>query len=174
MINRLFILLIGIAFVGCSADDESQTDKQYFDFDKIIHYKFEITDDEVSNLYELESLRDSLLNNILIQDGKEDITDTLFFNSLENLSTTKTIIDTLLYKDYRNIFKEKRHPNPMWESCIATWRDIIIFKKEELTIGIAKICFDCQRSRIIGTTANTDEFGQGGDYEKLYKLLYAK
>ena len=51
------------------------------------------------------------------------------------------------------------------------YRDIIIFKNKGTTVGVAKICFRCDQSSIIGTIANTDEFGMSGDFDRLDKLL---
>jgi len=36
---------------------------------------------------------------------------------------------------------------------------------------MAKICFDCHQKHIVGTNANTEHFGQDGDYPKLLQIL---
>ena len=38
-------------------------------------------------------------------------------------------------------------------------------------MGTAKICFSCNANQIKGTNANTENFGQEGDFEKLEKIL---
>ncbi len=184
------LILIVVYAAGCSDDsnigteiellesqmviDESSLGKEYFEFDQIIHYHFDISNEEGEKLFEFKTSKDSILKTILIDYGPKNVNDSSFLNNLELMSSKKTIVDTTLFKEFRALFKVKRHENPSWESCIAIWRDIVVFKKRKSTTGIAKIPFGCQRSIIIGSEYNTDEFGQSGDIDKLYGLLYNK
>ena len=63
-------------------------------------------------------------------------------------------------------------PKSKYEKTVAFYRDILVFKKENKTVGVAKVCFGCSQSIITGTKLNTQEFGQSGDYGRLKKLLY--
>ena len=56
-------------------------------------------------------------------------------------------------------------------ACIPVFRDILIFKKNNKSIGIAKICFECEKSHIVGTNKNIENFGQCGDFSKLMNIL---
>ncbi len=180
--TRLRIIFPIFIFLSCGQVNESPLIQEnlvgqpYFNFDEIIHYHIDITEDEVIalNTKTNKSIQDSLLDNILIQYVNENVKDSSFLNSLEILPFKKTIIDKSLFDKFNEIFTEKKHPDPVYASCIATWRDILIFKKSQTTVGVAKICFDCNRNSIAGTKSNTSEFGQSGDYEKLYGLLKIK
>lgn len=175
-------LTILILFISCGqkqkqpATENKIDEKAFFDFDKIIHYSIDISNDSVLSLHENrdKSRRNMLLDNILIQYGDEHLADTAFLNSLDDLPFNKVIIDPSKFPAIKNIFREKKHEFPVYYACAAIWRDILIFKKSESTIGIAKLCFDCNRYSIVGAKANTDEFGQDGDFEKLYALLKKK
>ena len=80
-------------------------------------------------------------------------------------------IDKSKFIEINKIFVEKTVNKSMDYACPADYRDILIFKNKNKTVGIAKICFECFKNQILGTKANTENFGQDGDYEKLEKLL---
>lgn len=101
------------------------------------------------------------------------ITDTAFIVNLENIGYKKTTIDTSIYNDINSIFMEKKTEEILGTSCIYIYRDMLIFRKVRGEIsGMAKICFDCMAHHIVGTEANTEYFGQNGDYARLQKFLY--
>ncbi len=180
--SRIKYLTILLLFIGCGQKQTQPSienkiaEKAFFDFDKIIHYSLDISNDSVYSINKNrdESRRNLLLDDILTQYGDENLADTAFLNSLDDLHFNKVIIDSSKFAAIKNIFSEKKHEFPVYYACAAIWRDILIFKKSESTIGIAKLCFDCNRYSIVGAKANTDEFGQGDDFEKLYELLKKK
>ena len=75
------------------------------------------------------------------------------------------------FEEINKIFIEKKHYDISATACDYVFRDILIFKHKSKTIGIAKICFGCSGNQIVGTKANTEEFGMDGDYEKLKEIL---
>ena len=77
-----------------------------------------------------------------------------------------------IIKAIDEIFTEKKHAEYYEFACIPIFRDVLIFKNKSKVVGIAKICFTCNNSVIVGTNANTEEFGMSGDYEKLSEILY--
>ena len=90
---------------------------------------------------------------------------------MEKINFQKSEIDKSKFGEINKIFVEKTVNQIADYACIAVYRDILIFKKQNKTVGIAKICFECFKKQIIGTNANTENFGQDGDYEKLEKIL---
>lgn len=76
------------------------------------------------------------------------------------------------FKQVNETFCQRKHQESYAMTCIAVYRDILVFKKENKIIGTAKLCFSCDQNVITGTQHNTDEFGQSGDYAKLFKLLH--
>ncbi len=91
---------------------------------------------------------------------------------LEKIGYKKNIIGKGNYDKINSIFCERNHKESYATSCIAIYRDILVFKKSNKTIGVAKICFECEQNWIIGTDRNTMEFGMSGDYGKLYDILH--
>lgn len=146
--------------------------KTFFDFDEVIHYRIEIDENkllirEEDNLSSDEQLQ----NDLIILDKPEVISDTMFVKNLQEIGFSKTNILENKFEELNELFSLKNPKEHLSNSCIAVYRDILIFKKNNKVIGVAKICFDCDQSQIIGTKINTMNFGQDGDYEKLYKLL---
>lgn len=56
-------------------------------------------------------------------------------------------------------------------ACSKGYKDVLIFRKNNKIIGMAKISFDCQNHQMIGERYNDSEFGQSGEYQKLKAIL---
>jgi len=84
-----------------------------------------------------------------------EINDSINLNQIEkyykknelNLKALKFI------KSY--ICKTKINLNNDYSECMPIFRDIIIFKKQSKTVGIIKICFDCNLSNIVSSEYNS-------------------
>ena len=145
----------------------------YFDFDSLGYYTIEI--DEIKlleaegnqNLTKMQKMQ----IDVIIGNMPENINDTLFIAELRKIGFKKEEILKKKYQEIKEIFREKSHKDSWATTCIAVYRDIIIFRRDGKIVGIAKICFDCGKNQILGTNVNTIGFGQSGDYSKLAKIL---
>ncbi|MBP6695098.1 MAG: hypothetical protein KA161_08210 [Saprospiraceae bacterium] len=169
---RIYLLLC-IYLPGCKSL-ENHSGKLFFDYDTIHHYSIIMDESQVNELYDLKSASalDSLRYTIILDETPATITDTAFIVNLENIGYKKTTIDTSIYNDINSIFMEKKTEEILGTSCIYIYRDMLIFRKMGEISGMAKICFDCMAHHIVGTEANTEYFGQNGDYARLQKFLY--
>ncbi|MTH16399.1 hypothetical protein [Flavobacterium sp. LC2016-01] len=149
------------------------TSKKYFDYDEIIHYKNDFKENKIKELYNnyKKSEKDAFRFDVIVGYTPRSINEVGFLDKLETIGYTKTNVDSKKFKQIDEIFTEKKHGDVLESSCIYVYRDILIFRKKSKIVGIAKICFGCGASIILGTKPNTEEFGQSGDYEKLEKLL---
>ncbi len=174
--TSIITFTIMACLTGCS---DSQTDRStascipYFQYDKVDHYYLDIDERNVNekfNRSDLSDKEDKLLF-ILVKDQPIELSDN---NTIENLTEQnfikKTIPDSKFDK-LNEIFCERKHNESYSTACILIYRDILVFKKKDKVVGTAKICFDCDQSVIEGTDRNTEEFGQSGDFEKLYRLI---
>ncbi|MDN5479000.1 MAG: hypothetical protein L0G39_18910 [Chryseobacterium sp.] len=118
------------------------------------------------------SKEDQLKLDVITDKIPKNINDTDFIKSLEKIGFKKTVIISHKFKKINEIFVEKTVSENIEYACAPVYRDILIFKKKEKIIGMAKMCFDCHQKQITGTKANTENFGQDGDYEKLQQILY--
>ncbi|GEN72524.1 hypothetical protein [Chryseobacterium lathyri] len=189
--NLRFLLVTVICFFsGCKNPEQSGNNGQqsntlveqkfipkhgklYFDYDVIDHYHISIDENAVMILDSSQnrSKKDQLKLDILINKTSKDINDTEFIKSLEKIGFKKSVIKTQNFKKINEIFIEKTVSENIEYACVPIYRDILIFKKQKAIIGIAKICFDCHQKHIVGTNANTEDFGQDDDYPKLLQVI---
>lgn len=144
----------------------------YFDFDRIEHYKIIREIDYFDRNNEaIQITHKDILSELLFDFAPKDLKGKIFLNTLEKVTTIKQDIPTSDFDEIREIFKEQNCSSVSVSSCIPVFRDIFIFYKNNDVVGIAKICFGCRYHHIIGTTSNTSNFGQCGNYEALQKIL---
>lgn len=167
------IFLFGLLAVLFSCNSANETGSYFFDFDELIHYRIEIDENVLIEKEDNESIspEEQLQIDLIIMDKPNSIDDTSFVAKLENIGFEKTQVDKSQFEKINEIFREKEVDEAIAYSCIAVYRDILIFKKNSKINGIAKICFSCDQNRMYGTTANTINFGQEGDYTKVNKIL---
>lgn len=165
------IVLIGTVFLAISCSRKEGA--YYFNFDQVDHYSIEIDESTLFDLEEKTNLsrNEQLKVDLIVNYKPESIEDTLFVPKLEQFGFTKQKVPDEKFAALKELFREKSHKEVYHLLCIHVYRDVLIFKRNDSIIGMAKICFECLDSQIVGTTANTSEFGQSGDYGKLRKLL---
>jgi len=182
IINFLSPLLM-ISALGCTLNRENNPvaaqEKKvacipYFDFDKVEHYSIIIEEKEFWKMYEKKkkTVDEKKLIELILGYSKETISDTVILNDMVKAGYKKSDIAESKLKPLRALFCERKHKDAMYSGCAPYFRDILIFKRKIAVVGIAKICFTCGHSVIVGSKLNTMEFGQSGDYERLQKLLY--
>jgi hypothetical protein len=93
------------------------------------------------------------------------------YDSLEMLGFKKVQLPESKFEKINEVFCARKHDYASYAACIPTYRDILIFKKRNKTVATARICFECGLHDIRGTSQNTEEFGQSGDYDKLEEVL---
>ena len=145
--------------------------KEFFEFDKIEYYKNEIDSIDELQINKQNSKLNKLKYDVILNDKPKTLNDSVSLNVLEKIDFKKYEIDKSKFSEINKIFVEKTVNQSMYYACPAVYRDILIFKNKNKTVGIAKICFECLKNQILGNKANTENFGQDGDYEKLEKLL---
>lgn len=165
-----------LAFLSLSLLSCTPKKKEYFDFDQVDHYSIIVSDLEIMKINRdtLKSKLDSLKSKIVGYNTPVNISDLSFIDKLEEMGFQKTSIDTSKFATIKNIFTEKEFISGESTSCEPYYRDILIFKKQNKVIGTAKLCFDCMKSQIHGTTANTKNFGDSGEFKKLEEILKNK
>lgn len=169
MKHYLLLFAIIITLSGCSG-----TGRKFFEYDAITHYHTDIDDNGVYDLMaERESPKDpvSPKARVILYDYPKKTTDSLWVAQLPELGFTQKEVPAQKFKAIDSIFVEKKVQDAMFTSCIYIYRDVLIFKKKGKITGVAKVCFQCGGYYIIGTTANTENFGQEGGYWKLKALL---
>jgi hypothetical protein len=175
--KKHLLILISILFIGCNQADkkneiQKNTSYQFFEFDEIDHYQVEITVREYLDINTQDQTPDETkFLGILNGNYPESINDKSFLKYLQKFYPKKRKIDSNKFKAIANIYTEKKHKNPMFAACDPLYRDILIFKKNNVITGISKICFECYIQTTIGSIRNTENLGQSGDMGRLDKIL---
>lgn len=145
----------------------------FFEYNEVEYYHNNYDESSIGDLYDNQSGSelDSFKMGVILGDIPKDISDLSFIPKLGKIVYTRRIMSKDKFPELDKILREKHVRENITASCIYVYRDILIFKKNNKVTGTVKICFDCMAHEITGTTANTRNFGQDGDYEKLQALL---
>lgn len=151
---------------------KSNSGKPFFDFDAVDYYNYNIDENTAMNLLDYrKTALDSIKYNLILDETSEDISNEYFIVNLTKAGFKKKEIESEDFQKLSNLFSEHPVREGLDFACIPIFRDILVFKKNEKVVGVAKICFGCNDYKIIGTDANTSNFGQGKDYEILSLIL---
>ncbi len=180
---KLLTLILLTTIWGCNNQAEKNKSvtvknntncKPYFIYEKVEHYYYNISEDEISKIKERKKKSNEEIKKIelLIQYTPDKLSDTVVLQNIDKIGFVKKDLVMNKFEQLDLIFCEKKHKETTKMACTAIYRDILVFKQSNKIVGIAKICFQCRDNVITGTHRNTIEFGQSGDYEKLFKLLH--
>ncbi len=153
---------------------DSLNPKPFFDFDEITHIRIDISDNEYDDLYNhKKGTPERNLVYFLSKNRPEEITDSAIEESIKNVAHKIMPVDPTFFTEMKDsIFAEhKSSAPPLALACEPIYRDILIFKMNKKTVGIAKICFKCCMYHITGAKSNTGNFGQYRDFKRLADLL---
>jgi hypothetical protein len=169
-------ILITFVFISCQSLNESdkrENSNQFFDFDEIDYYHKDIMLEEWLKMAtkENKSTDEIAFLKIINENYPTSTKDKQIISELDKLYPLKGKIKKEKFKEIGNIFSEKFHGDYALAACDPLYRDILVFKKKQDIVGISKICFECGLHITIGTSKNTEQLGQNGDYEKLKLLL---
>ncbi|MCE3279370.1 MAG: hypothetical protein K0S44_1561 [Bacteroidetes bacterium] len=181
--TTIFTVLV-LILSGCSLTAEKNSvsnpdqseqpiGKKFFEYDQIQHYLNNIEEKNLGELNDNQSRSelDSIKRGVVLGNIPKDMSDLSFIDQLEKIGYSKREVHKSKFEAIDKIFAEKSVDEMVWADCKHVYRDVLLFRKNSKIIGVAKICFSCRSNIIIGTTANTENFGQNGDYEKLEKTL---
>ena len=184
--RHLLIIICFWTLWSCDTDDNKAeivtnplmtpstvTGQKFFEFDEIDYYFNDFDENNIMDLSDnvSKSEVDSLKEGFIIGDIPQSMSDLSSLDKLSLAGFKKSSIDKAKLPALENIFSVKPVDDGFIMSCINVFRDILVFKKNGKTTGVAKICFGCRGNQIIGTRANTNFFGQAGDFEKLSEIL---
>lgn len=99
------------------------------------------------------------------------IKDTMFIKNMEILNFKKDTIDTKMNLKISHLFSFRETSAPKKNNCNSAYKDVLIFRKNNHIIGMAKVDFNCMKHQMIGERYNDSKFGQSGEYKELEKLL---
>lgn len=166
--NLIFIILL---FFLTSLQLLQKVNAPYFQFDSAEHYSLKIDESIFFKSNQSKEVED--LYEYLVGGKISEIKDTNQLSELLRLGYQKNVLSSSKNTELQKLFSEKGKVIPIVKDCEPMYRDILVLKKKNKTIGIAKICFECGQSEFIGTSKETDSFGRNGEFDKL-KILLSK
>ena len=131
-----FLILI-FCFISCK-------DKQLAvaDYNELIHYKLDTL-----------SVDETDISDILSGEAIQNISDTLIIDQFTELGFVRSIVDKSNYKKLNQVLKSTENTKD-YSKCLPIYRDFLILKKKNKTVGIFKICFECSQLNYIDTFSN--------------------
>ena len=148
-----------------------KNDNQFFHYNKLEYYHIDIDEDKVSLLDEKKSKKQAKLIELLTQDTPDTLSEISILNDIEKIGYKKNNVSSNEFKNINKIFREKIIFSKTEMSCIAVYRDILVFKNGNKIVGVVKLCFECNQFVIAGTNKNTDSFSESDDFNELYSIL---
>lgn len=186
---KLVYLIFVLALIGCSEDKISFFSKNktvelfddtskylygndIFDFDKVEHYQIESENE--NKTFSKDKFKDSIYIKFLYDLCYED-TNTFILQyayKLKEIGYQKKEFKNINNKELKEILRYKKiEGDYTTQTCIPVYRDILVLKKEAKTIGVIKLCFQCEMSCINGNLIEFSNFGTYHDFQKLRKIL---
>jgi hypothetical protein len=175
MRHKITVLaLVGYLFLiaGCNKEKTANPveGNYFYKFDEVAHYT--IAEEKVKTIYNRDNKteKDSITRKLYYRWSDKRLDAEV--DKLNKSYYTSERLDTILYPKLREVFKERSPTGDGSETaCEPEFRDIFVFKNEGEIIGMSKICYTCGKFDFIGTKANTNNFGNNGEFVTLSSLL---
>jgi len=97
-----------------------------------------------------------------------------FIKDLVGFGFVKQQVPSAKFAKINEILFNEKSKGRKATGCKPFYRDILVFRRDARLVGIAKICFECNQSYMIGIEHQTRNFGEKNDYENLEKILKTK
>lgn len=137
---RIFTFLFLIFCLISCKDKQLQT----AEFDELIHYKLDtLAVDEID------------ITDILSGEAIQNISDTLIIDRFTEFGFLKSEINESDYIKLHQVltYNENTIDNT---KCLPIYRDFLILKKKNITVGIFKICFECSQLNYLDAFTNEE------------------
>lgn len=146
--------------------------KLFYDYEVIEHYHNPNPNVSMSGNYEPDfNLRKRA---IVYYKTPTNLSDTSFIEELRSFGFRRSYVHPRHFKTLNQVFVERKSNVQFDSSCIPIYRDVLIFRKDNKIVGIAKLCFSCRQHYFVGANASTSYFGSHNEYEILLPILREK
>ncbi|MGL2966353.1 hypothetical protein [Flavobacterium sp. XGLA_31] len=174
--KKSFMIVLCLTLAACNQKEKPVNGEMpFFIFDKVEYYHTGISANETDSIVMKQDKTRKEEGLLQIIRGRIPVStiDTLFIKNMELLSFEKYSIDAKLNPQIAQLFSVHQPKTKATETKTnsPTYTDVLIFRKKDKVIGVAKICFDCKKSWIMGSRYPTEDFGLSGEYEELHQLL---
>jgi len=164
---RSLFLLISFSYAAMAQLDPNRPNP-IFDFDEVTHITIDISEEDYNALRAEDPSAMYNWTNVLKKHvkSKSDYED--FWSKLELVEYSESIVDAKYYTFFSDtIFKEKFCTFVKMTKGDAFYKDILVFKKEGVIQGIAKLCMSCDKASFAPPTVFTDCFGEYDEFDRI-------
>lgn len=155
--KRIILLFLITLLCSCSP-------KYFQNFDAVEYYRLTVDESKV------DQNDNSVIEKILHYDLPQKIEDSLFYNELNTNLFSKQLIKSNDFGNLESCFTNKLSLIKTDYACIPTFRDIFVFKNKNKKVGIAKICFECEKVQFLESNAD-NEANDFNNFESLKAFL---
>lgn len=152
---RIFTFLFLIFCLISCKDKQLQT----AEFDEIIHYKLDTL-----------AVDETDISNNLSSEAIQNISDTLIINRFTEFEFLKSEVVESDHIKLHQVLTSNENTKDNTK-CLPIYRDFLILKKKNRTVGIFKICFECSQLNYIGASTNEERLMTDENNLILEKLL---
>jgi len=100
-----------------------------------------------------------------------DLKDTAFIDELRGFGYRKKYVKPTKFKVLNELFCQREYPDLSVMRCSPTYCDILIFRKNDKVVGIAKLDFVGCQVHFVCAQAETKNFGRADELQELKKIL---
>lgn len=158
--------------------DSTSIPKVFFDYEVVEHYYNKYNRSDSANRYDWkdDTEKGKWKLSILFDWTSGSLSDTVFVPYLLKCGFKMRYMKPTRFKALNQVFDKKEYDTTYLSviRCAPIFRDVLVFKKDNNIVGIAKICFECQKIVLIGCEPPSRHFGQKGEYQELYRILHSK
>jgi len=168
--KKVLVILSFMILFSCKKEPQP-----FYEFDTVDYYHVDINQVERLALFNRKDnpeKDDKIFWDIFFKDmASETLKDKEFIANLKRIYKVQGTIDKKYYATVNDIFSEKFDSSEYTIACEPEYRDILIFKKDNKVTGIAKICFEYEKSNLIGASKKTAHLGNENDFSRLKGIL---
>jgi len=158
--------------------DSTSISKVFFDYEVVEHYYNKYDTGDSANRYDRvdDTEKGKWKRSILFDWSSGSLADTVFVQYLLKCGFKMKYMKPTKFKALNQVFDKKEYDTNYLSviRCTPVFRDVLVFKKDNGIVGVAKICFECQKIVLIGCEAPSRYFGQKGEYQELYRILHGQ
>lgn len=167
--------LLAILLCSCNENKKATTniDQPFFLYDQIEYYHTPIAKDSLLaiKMKQEKSRKEEAFLQIVTGNIPVSMKDTLFIKNMEILNFKKEILDPKIHSKISHLFSFRETGQPIASKSNAEYLDVLIFRKNNKIVGMAKVSFEGLKHQMIGERYNDSKFGQSGEYKELDNIL---
>ncbi len=114
------------------------------DYNELIHYKSDTL-----------AINETDISDILSGEVIQNISDTLIIDQFTESGFVKSEVNESDYIKLHQVLTSNQNTKDN-SKCLPIYRDFLILKKKNKTVGIFKICFECSQLNYIDTFSNEE------------------